>query len=93
MFPAFVAAQNLDLDAQEIDRHFHFGFRQARHAHRVLLRRHDHGQITPDATSDKTPQFRFRVVMMIDVLFRKIDMCAQRFESALKTVWHRDSAD
>src|SRR5947207_11458068 len=57
MFPAFVPAQNFDFDAQKINRHSHFRFLETRHAHRILLGRYDHLQISPEAAIDESVQF------------------------------------
>src|SRR5688572_21254927 len=51
MPPAFVAAQDLDLDAEEINRYIRLG--QARETDGVLLGGHDHLQIATDAAIDE----------------------------------------
>src|SRR5438105_928389 len=67
MFPAFVAAEDLNFDPQEIDWHFHLRVGQAWHANRIFLRRDNHFQVAPDTTIDKTEQLSRRVTVMVDV--------------------------
>src|ERR1700719_1364314 len=93
MFPAFVAGEDLDLDAQEINRHFDIGFRQMRHTDRVLLRRYDHFQIAPDAAIDEALQLRFSVTMMVDVTFCQLDARAKFSQSAFEALRRGDAAD
>src|SRR5438874_11989413 len=53
MLPTFVAAKDSNFYSHEIYRHFHFCFRQTRHAHGVFFGSHNHGQIAADATIDE----------------------------------------
>src|SRR5216683_6339022 len=92
MLPAFVAANDFNFDAHEINWYFHFRFRQARHAHRIFLGGNNHREIPPDAAINETAQFRFGVVVVVDVAQRKIDMGAEIFESALETFRSSDPA-
>ena len=85
MFPAFVPAQDFDFHPQKINRHFQIRLGQTRHAHRVFFGGDDHRQVTADTTVDEADQFRFGVVMMIDVAFREIDVRAEFGKRALKT--------
>src|SRR5207249_10928073 len=77
MLPAFVSAEDSDLDPQEINRHLHFRFRQTRHPHRVFLGGHNHSQVATDTTLDKADQFRLGVIVMINVALGEIDMRAE----------------
>src|SRR5438477_10157517 len=93
VLPIFVAAEDVDLDAQKINRHLRFRFRQAWHTNRVFFGGDDHRQVAPDAAIDEAAQFSLAVVVVIDVAERKIDMCAQVLQRALKTFGRGDSAD
>jgi len=85
MFPAFVPAQDVDFHPQKINRHFQVRLGQARHAHRVFFGCDDHRQVTADTTVDEADQFRFGVVMMIDVALREIYTRAEFGKRTLKT--------
>src|SRR5438105_7580750 len=85
MFPAFVAAQDVDFDAHEINRHLHVRFGQTRHSDGVLFGRNDHSQVAPNAAVNETANLVPGEVMMIDEAQGKIDMRAAVSERAFET--------
>src|SRR5215472_17312353 len=87
MFPAFVPAYDFDFHPQEINWHFQIRLCETRHAHRVFFGRDDHREVSADTTVDEADQFRFGVVMVIDVALRQIDMRAELRKRDLKTFW------
>src|SRR4051812_2853055 len=89
LLPAFVSAQNLDLNAQEIDRDL--GIAQPGKADRVFLGRYDHRKIAAEATIDETLQFRLRVAMVIRVALRNLQLRAEFSQPVLETLRCRDS--
>src|ERR1017187_4444400 len=91
MFPAFVAAQDLDFDAQEIDRHI--GFAKARHTHGVFLGGYDHFQIAPDAAANESLQLRFVLMCVIDVALGLLYARAKLAQTICETVGRGDPAN
>ena len=91
MFPAFVAAQNFDFDPQKIDRDLRI--RQARKTDGILLGRHDHLQIPPNATGDETLQLGLGVAVMIDITFGQFDSGAEFAQSVFKAFRGGDAAE
>ena len=92
MFPAFVPTQDFDFHPQKINRNFQIRVGQTRHAHRVFFGRDNHRQVAADTTVNEADQFRFGVIMMIDVAFREIDVRAEFGKRALKTFRGSDPA-
>src|SRR5262249_10053711 len=80
MFPAFVAAQDLNFHPQKINGHSHLGLGQTRHTHRVLFRRDNHFQVPPDTTFYETNELYFGIIVMIDVALGEIDMRTELFQ-------------
>src|ERR1043165_4466399 len=91
MFPAFVAAQDFNLDAQKEYRHI--AFRQARKSHRVFFGRDDHLQIAANATGDEAVQLRFGVAVVIGVALRKFETGPEFLKPFLETFWRGDAAN
>ncbi len=66
MLPGFVPAQDLNLNAQKVDRHL--WLRDARETHRILLRRDDHRQIASNAAIHEVLQLGLGVLVLVVVL-------------------------
>ena len=65
MLPAFMPAQDFNLDPQKIYRDVHL--RQPWNPDRVLLGRDDHLEISTNAAIDETLQLGLAIAMMIGV--------------------------
>src|SRR4051812_25256049 len=91
MFPAFVSAQDLDLDPEKTNRHIGFG--EARKTDGIFFSRHNHLDIAPDTAVDEAVELRLGVAVMIGVALRQFDPRTQFPQTVLETFRRGDAAN
>src|SRR3977135_1476946 len=90
MLPAFVPAQDLDLDAEKINRHVGLG--QAWQTDGVFFRGDDHLEIATDAAGNETVQLGLGVAVMIGVALGKLEPRAEVAQPFVRTLRPRGGA-
>ena len=91
VLPAFVAAQDLDLDAEKTDGDVAPG--DPGKTNGVFLGGNNHLEITADAASDEAVELGFRVAVMIGVTFGELDARAQFSEAVFEALRRGDAAN